>query len=298
MPTDFRELSDLRTLIEGFGARYAAKRVAQDPEKMVALQEVLQRLIKAIRRGDYPAFREADTQLHETVMSIAGVSGLTEVWKIVWEKLAAFHQRGFREGVSNLRTHIGEHEYLVEMIGLGEPAAAEDAARSHIEASWVRIAAASSQGNSSAHSPLHLASAHIAAHLQYPLRLEDIASKVAFTSAGNLSRLFRLHHGLSFKAYLQRLRMTKAAELLVNTDIPISTIARRVGYRNLSLFSLHFARYYQSRPREWRKEKGQTSRTLKTNTTRAKNGNGAGKSKKLPSEPAKKSVRKTVKKKR
>ena len=252
---NFRKLSDLRALIEGFGASYAAKHVAEAPEKMALLKDILQRLIKVTLRGDYQAFRETDFLLHKTVMDIAEVPGLVEIWKITWDKLATFHQYGFREGVSNLRTHIGEHEYLVEMIGR-DPAAAEDAARSHIEACWVRIAASTqTQDPNMRYNSLHLASAHIAAHLQYPLKLGDVASKVAFTSPGNLSRLFRVHHGLSFKAYLQKLRMTKAAELLEETDLPVNIIARRVGYRNLSLFSLHFARHYQLRPREWRKSK-------------------------------------------
>lgn len=252
--TDFRELSDLRALMEGFGARCATRRVSANPALMDGLTDILNRLAKAARRGDYPAFREADRRLHEAIMETAGVPGLPEAWKIIWENLAAFHRRGFYEGVPDLRTHIGEHKYLVETIGMRDPAAAEDAARSHIEASWVRMSAAV-HGKESGHNALHLASAYLASHLQYLLRLEDVAERVAFTSAGNLSRLFRQQYGVGFQAYLQRLRMTKAAELLENTNLPVAAITRRVGYRSPSLFAEHFYRHYHRRPREWRKEK-------------------------------------------
>ncbi|AWI09574.1 hypothetical protein CKA38_10260 [Ereboglobus luteus] len=249
----FRELSDFRATIEGFGARHAAKRVGENPALMGNLNEILKRLADAARRGNYPAFREADKRLHQAIMETSGIPGLADAWRIIWEKLAAFHQRQFYEGVPDLRTHIGEHTYLVEAIGMRDPAAAEDAARSHIEASWVRMAA--TRGTGAASNALHLASAYMSSHLQYQLRLDDVAARVAFTSPGNLSRLFRQQHGMGFQAYLQRLRMAKAAELLASTNLPVTTITRRVGYRSPSLFAQHFFRHYSQRPREWRKEK-------------------------------------------
>jgi len=36
-------------------------------------------------------------------------------------------------------------------------------------------------------------------------------------------------YGLNFRAYLQKLRLEKAAELLATTRLPVGTIARRVG---------------------------------------------------------------------
>ena len=53
-----------------------------------------------------------------------------------------------------------------------------------------------------------------------PLCLAKVAEKVAFTSAGNLSRLFRQHYGVSFQANLQKLGLEKAAELLKTRSSP------------------------------------------------------------------------------
>ena len=252
--TELRRLSSLRALIEGFGARCAATQLAGKDGQIATLREITRRLNKAARSRDYKGYRAADAQLHEAIMAAAAVPCLRDVWKLVWDRLAEFHERGFKEYVTDSRTFIGEHEYLLETITRNDPAAAEDAARCHAEANWARLAALA-QTTARGTEPLHLASAHISAHLHCPLRLEEVAEKIAFTSPGNLSRLFRQRFGLGFQAHLQKLRMDKAAELLVSTSLSVTTIARRVGYRDVSRFGQHFRRHYGALPRGWRKKR-------------------------------------------
>ncbi len=86
-----------------------------------------------------------------------------------------------------------------------------------------------------------------------PLRVTEGAEKMAFTSAGNLSRLFRQHYGVSFQANLERLGLENAAELLKTTQLPVSRVARRVGYKDVSRFGQHFQRHHGRTPGEWRK---------------------------------------------
>jgi YesN/AraC family two-component response regulator len=145
-----------------------------------------------------------------------------------------------------------EHEYLVETIAFGDPAAAEDAARTHIEAVWLRIAEQESSNSDAESSPLKRATVHIAFRLHCPLTLSHVANKIAFTSPGNLSRLFRRHHGVSFQVYLQKLRMKKAAELLRTTRLPVARIAKRVGYNDASRFGQHFKRQLEATPIAYR----------------------------------------------
>jgi len=52
---------------------------------------------------------------------------------------------------------------------------------------------------------------------------------------------------------LQKLRLEKAAELLVTTRLPIARIASRVGYHDVSRFGQHFKRHHGQTPSEWRK---------------------------------------------
>jgi len=249
--TDLRHLSELRALLEGFAARHAAGRTAADTSGTVSLRVVLERLDKAVRRRDYAAFRTADHDLHRGIVRLAAVPGLLEAWEEVWERQSGFHRRTFDECFPDARFLIEEHANLVETVLQGDPAAAEDAARSHVEAVWYRIAEPPADSCGAADA-LQRAAAHLAFSLARPLRLEEVAAKVAFTSAGNLSRLFRQRYGMGFQAYLQKLRMEKAAELLRATRLPVARVARRVGYSDVSRFGQHFKRHLGITPTQHR----------------------------------------------
>lgn len=252
---ELRKLSELRALLEGFAARQAASAVAKGAASPAALREVLAGLAMATRARNYRAFREADHALHAEIMELAGVPQLNEAWDGVWSALQRFHQTAFDECFPDARFLIDEHEHLVETIAQGDAAAAEDAARSHVEAVWFRLAEQQreeGEGLADAGEALQRAVAHIAFSLARPLRLEEVAARVAFTSPGNLSRLFRGHYGIGFQAYVQNLRMEKAAELLRATRLPVARVARRVGYRDAARFGQHFKRRFQVTPSEWR----------------------------------------------
>jgi len=249
--TELHRLSELRSLLEGFAARHAASHAESSPDELQQLHATLQRLTRTVRDRDYAAFRDADYELHESIVNLAKVPLLRDTWLTVWNGLLAFHKKGFDECFPDARILGEEHEHLVETIALGDPAAAEDAARSHVEAVWFRLAEQHGTATRNA-DPLQRATAHLAFRMHCPLKLTEVAKNVAFTSAGNLSRLFRQQHGLSFQAFLQKLRLEKAAELLRSTRLPIARIAKRVGYRDVSRFGQHFKRMFESTPVEYR----------------------------------------------
>lgn len=254
MNTDeLRRLSELRSLLEGFAARHAASRAASSPEQLKQLRRHLKQLTQALRMRDYAAFREADLALHETLIEMAQVPQLQAAWRLAWDGLLHFHGQGFEDYFPDARVLADEHEHLVETIALGDPAAAEDAARSHVEAVWFRVAEKTRAATEPSGDPLQRAMAHLAFRLHSPLKLTEVARQIAFTSPGNLSRLFRQQHGLSFQGYLQKLRLEKAAELLATTHLPVARIAKRVGYRDVSRFGQHFKRRFQATPAEHRK---------------------------------------------
>lgn len=63
-----------------------------------------------------------------------------------------------------------------------------------------------------------------------PMSLEMLASE-AYVSKFHFSRLFRARTGLSPHAFLVAERMKSARRLLATTDLAVSEIARRTGYR-------------------------------------------------------------------
>lgn len=61
------------------------------------------------------------------------------------------------------------------------------------------------------------------------------------TSPGHLSRLCRKRYGMSFQAYLPK-----------TTQLLVSDVAKRVGYRDVSRFGQHFKRHHGQTPSEFR----------------------------------------------
>jgi transcriptional regulator GlxA family with amidase domain len=84
-----------------------------------------------------------------------------------------------------------------------------------------------------------------------PIRIDEVARRVA-TSPRQLQRVFAETAGLGFRSYLRRLRMSKAADFLTTTNVPVNVVARRVGYSDASQFSKAFKRTYGVSPSQSR----------------------------------------------
>ncbi len=82
------------------------------------------------------------------------------------------------------------------------------------------------------------------------LGLADLAQTI-FASKRQLQRAFA-EAGTSFQATLHAIRMERSAELLVESSLPVSTIAHLVGYRSPPQFTKAFRRHYQLVPTELR----------------------------------------------
>jgi AraC family transcriptional regulator, regulatory protein of adaptative response / methylphosphotriester-DNA alkyltransferase methyltransferase len=78
------------------------------------------------------------------------------------------------------------------------------------------------------------------------LSLAKVARSIA-TSRRQLQRVFG-ERGTSFRAELQRVRMARAAALLRYDHLPISSVARAVGYRQAAQFSKAFRRHHGHPP--------------------------------------------------
>ena len=74
-------------------------------------------------------------------------------------------------------------------------------------------------------------------------------------SAAYFSTTFKKETGKTFINYLTDYRMSKARELLMNTEIPITEIALGTGFSDSSYFGKLFRKYYQITPTEYRKDR-------------------------------------------
>lgn len=66
---------------------------------------------------------------------------------------------------------------------------------------------------------------------------------------------FKNLYGYSFKEYQTKVRMEKAAELLLSTDLKVVEIALKVGYTSQGKFIGAFKKYYDATPSEYRRIK-------------------------------------------
>lgn len=83
------------------------------------------------------------------------------------------------------------------------------------------------------------------------ITLETIA-EVACMSRNYFCAYFKEYTNETFWNYLTRLRMEKAREYLLNTELKVNTISSMVGYKNASHFGRIFRNYFKCTPEEYR----------------------------------------------
>ena len=91
-------------------------------------------------------------------------------------------------------------------------------------------------------------------YMNNTISLEYIAEKL-YISPAHFSRLFKKQIGKNFIDFIKEYRLKKSRELLKNTNIRISEIAKMVGYDSTSYFTTIFHKYYNVTPAQYR-EKG------------------------------------------
>ena len=78
-------------------------------------------------------------------------------------------------------------------------------------------------------------------HYAEHIRIADLVRHIGYGRA-RLFELFKRHTGLAPNDYLLRFRIRKAQELLMQTDLSVREIARRIGIPDSGYFSIVFKR--------------------------------------------------------
>ncbi len=94
---------------------------------------------------------------------------------------------------------------------------------------------------------------YIQDNAEQPISLETVAG-IASMSRSHFSRFFHRETGRTFQQYLARTRVTRAEQLLYQTDLPVQEISYRSGFTSSSTFNRLFRRYTGRNPRSYRSD--------------------------------------------
>ena len=83
------------------------------------------------------------------------------------------------------------------------------------------------------------------------LSLDDIARRVA-SSRRQLQRAYSEIGNTTFREHLTRVRMQRAAEMLISRGLTVREVAYRVGYRQPAQFAKAFRRHHGASPSDFR----------------------------------------------
>jgi AraC family transcriptional regulator len=88
--------------------------------------------------------------------------------------------------------------------------------------------------------------------LSEDISLDELATE-AQLSPFHFARMFKESVGVPPRAYLTRLRLERACELLETTDLPVTEIAMEVGYSSNQVLARIFVKHRQMTPSDYRR---------------------------------------------
>jgi DNA-binding GntR family transcriptional regulator len=137
-PANLAEVSSMRVLLEVFLVRRACERWSAQVER--DLMHVVDRMAAAARKGDAAGVLELDHRFHERLCRQADHSILLELVSHMRGRINGFLRATIQTLTPDeLVAHAVKHRTLAQVIAAGDPDAAADAMRAHIQAAADRI---------------------------------------------------------------------------------------------------------------------------------------------------------------
>jgi AraC-like DNA-binding protein len=89
-------------------------------------------------------------------------------------------------------------------------------------------------------------------HYSEPISLKDVATAVCLTP-GHLTTVVRRKTGRPVQEWIAERRMAQARRLLVETNLAVEEVGRKVGYTDPGYFVRTFRRAHSTTPLSWRR---------------------------------------------
>lgn len=162
-------------------------------------------------------------------------------------------REAFKYGVSDYLlkpvSYADLSDQLGHVIGRLEPPAAEPM---HHVSGFAKPAAARHKPEEGS-SVIELAKTYIQQHYRHNLQLAEVANRYSMNYS-YFSSLFKKETGMTFTAFLTKIRMEEACRLLRDPTQRVKEIAESVGYDNAHHFSRAFKNVYSYSPNQFRSE--------------------------------------------
>lgn len=107
-------------------------------------------------------------------------------------------------------------------------------------------------------SALNRARTHIENNVERHVSTDEIC-RIACASPSKLTRLFKQAEGMTPQEYARSVRMDRACRMLEETDIPLSDVAKKLGFARQGSFSEAFKERFGVTPREFRARRRATA---------------------------------------
>ena len=130
------DIFELRAVLDEFAGRRAAQNAT--PAQASELRALVERMEKAVGRGDVDGYHDANIAFHDRVIQLAGNSKLTFLYRRLVNELH-LHRRAALGQAGILPVSMREHRAIVDHIAARQAAAAGRALHEHAMASRERV---------------------------------------------------------------------------------------------------------------------------------------------------------------
>lgn len=134
---DFREITEIREVLEGLAARRAAEHTS--PKLVRELQECIERQDICAKTADFEGYGDWDLRFHQALLLAAGSEWLLRLARSVHAhtRLVMLHAI---HGPNRAASVVQEHTEIADAVAHGDAPRAEAAARRHIANVHARVA--------------------------------------------------------------------------------------------------------------------------------------------------------------
>ncbi len=131
-PREVWEIYNIRAVLEGLAARFAAQNVT--PEQLAHLEEIVREMEEAVETRDSEKLSGLHMKFHEAIYEAAGSARLQSMLSSLVDYIMAFTRVGYAVP-GRVREATEEHREIFEAIKRNSPQEAEQLSREHVERS-------------------------------------------------------------------------------------------------------------------------------------------------------------------